>query len=112
MTIDQSNVVDFIATHPTKRQVVLVITDHLEWTGDDQTDKYHMYLLQQKMNSYLEFAESGQIYKDYPGAKGKEILIRVMAKFPMSKEASEFFEKVRSRTAEYGYVLEFENPPD
>jgi hypothetical protein len=112
MAIDQLNVVDFAATDPTLNQVILVISDHLEWTDDDESNKLHMYLLQQKVNAYLEFVESGAIYRSYPNAVGRSVVIRVMAKFPMSGEAAKFFEKVRSTVLELGYDIEFDNSRD
>jgi hypothetical protein len=112
MAIDQLNVVDMVATNPATNQVVLVISDHLEWTDDNESNKLHMYLLQQKVNTYLEFAESGEIYRSYPKAAGKNIVISVIAKFPMSKEASAFFERVRSAVTKLGYDIEFDNPRD
>jgi Family of unknown function (DUF6572) len=112
MAIDQLNVVDFAATNPTLNQVVLVISDHLEWTDDDESNKLHMYLLQQKVNAYLEFVESGEIYRSYPKAVGKSIVINVVAKFPMNNKVATFFEKVRSIVLKLGYDIEFENPRD
>jgi hypothetical protein len=110
MSIDQANVVDLIATSPDDRKVILLISDHLEWTGDHKSDMEHMYQLQQKVNTYLEFLESGDIYRKYPTAAGKSISIRISAKYPMNKEGAEFFEKVRSIVVKYGYDMEFDNP--
>ena len=109
MTIEQANVVDIIGTNPETNQVLLVISDHLEWTGDDQSDKFHMYLLQYKFNLYLEFIESGEIYQKYPDAAGKEVVIKIMAKFPMNDEAKAFLEKARAMVMKYGYRVEFHN---
>jgi hypothetical protein len=58
----------------------------------------------------IEFAESGEIYRSYPKAVGKSIIIRVFAKFPMNIEAAAFFDRVRAVVKKYGYELEFENP--
>ena len=85
--------------------MVLTITDHLEWTGDDTE---HISLLQAKLNSYLRFVESGEIYQSYPNAKGRQILIDIVGKYSPNNIAEEFFEyasdvaggvgiKVRSR---------------
>jgi len=112
MAIDQPNIVDFIGIDPKANEVILVIADHLEWTNDDQSDKLHMLFLQNKLNDYLEFAASGQIYKAYPDANGKGIAIKVMAKFSMNSEGKKFFERVRLFVLELGYRLEFNGPRD
>jgi hypothetical protein len=112
MAIDQPNVVDFIGTSPDNKKVLLVISDHLGWAGDEQSDLEHMYHLQQKVNAYLEFLESGEIYRNYPNAAGKSISIRISAKYPMNRRGAEFFEKLRSAVLKYGYDMEYDNPPD
>jgi hypothetical protein len=109
MTIDQTNVVDFLGFDPSTEEVLLLITDHLEWGDDDEFNKLHMFLLQEKVNGYLGFIESGDIYKDYPNARGKEIIIRVVAKYPLSREATLFFEKIKSFLLNAGYRIEFEH---
>jgi hypothetical protein len=43
MTIDQTNVVDFIGVDPRTDKVLLLITDHLEWGDDDEFNKLHMW---------------------------------------------------------------------
>jgi Family of unknown function (DUF6572) len=111
MSIDQTNVIDLIGTNPTTNEVLLGISDHLEWANDEESDNEHMYLLQQKINSYLEFMESGEIYKRYPGAVGKRVTILVSGKFPMNREAFSFFEKVKEVVRRYGYDLQFQNLP-
>ena len=110
MTIEQSDVVDIVATDPTTNTVLLVISDHLKWTGDDQEDKYHMYLLQEKINLYVAAIDTGEIYKKYPNAVGQSFVIRIAAKFPMNLEAAEFFNKVQSFFSNVGYRLEFDGP--
>ena len=44
--------------------VVLTISAHLEW------DDGHLFLLQEKINTYLAFLESGEVFETYPDSKG------------------------------------------
>jgi hypothetical protein len=106
------NVVDLIATHPDGNKVALMIFDHLEWVGDNESDGTHMYHLQQKVNAYLEFLESGEIYRKYPKAVGKNISIRIIAKYPMNRVGADFFDRLRSEVLKYGYEMEFDNRQD
>jgi len=89
MSIEQSNVIDFIGTTP-EEKVILTLTDHLSWNED-----IHLQLLQNKINSYLKFIESGQIYKDYPLASAQEISIKTM-KYEPDKIAINFVERCKS----------------
>jgi hypothetical protein len=54
MTIEDARIVDFIGVDPVTGHVVLTITDHLPWDSDE-----HVLLLQDKLNRYLAFVESG-----------------------------------------------------
>jgi hypothetical protein len=49
--------------------ISLAISDHLAW-GENTND--HLYKLQEKINSYIEFIESGQMEESFPKAKGKQ----------------------------------------
>ena len=77
MSIDQTNVVDAIGVDNATGDVVLTIADHLEWTGSDNE---HLLLLQEKLNTYLSFVESGELLEAYPDAKGRTVLIDVVCK--------------------------------
>ncbi|WP_261316788.1 DUF6572 domain-containing protein [Rhizobium leguminosarum] len=70
---------------------MLTITDHLEWTGSDNE---HLLLLQEKLNTYLGFVESGEMLETYPDAKGKAVLIDVVCKYPPSQQAQGFYSQV------------------
>jgi len=105
MTIENLDVVDFIARDVKTGEVGLIIVDHLGWTNDDQSNKEHMYLLQEKINKYLAFIESGEIYQSYPKARGREPVIIVFARDPMNREAKAFFEEVKAFLLKAGHKL-------
>lgn len=87
MSINQTNTIDIIGTAP-QGTVVLTISDHYSW---DET--WHLELLQDKINAYLQFIESGQIFEDYPNAVGRTIVIEAVMKYQPSFEAILFLEK-------------------
>lgn len=61
MSMTETNVVDIIAVPDWEPEnVVLVITDHLEW-GDKAQQGEHLLLLQEKMNTYIASIESGEL---------------------------------------------------
>jgi len=84
--------------------VWLTISDHLDW---DLEEKKHLLLLQNKLNAYLRFVESGEILRKFPKAKGRNVVINLVGKFPLSEKADEFFEKVRDTLRDAGLKLQF-----
>lgn len=89
MSLNQTHTVDLISTRPDGK-VMLTISDHHSW---DET--WHRQLLQDKINSYLQFIESGQIFEDYPDAEGREIMISTAMKFEPNEEGTPFLEKAK-----------------
>ena len=67
-----------------------------------------MYLLQEKINTYLRFIESGEIYAAYPKAKGKRAVIRIIAKYDMSEDGQIFFNKIQETLFASGHKITFE----
>ena len=108
MSIDQTNVVNSIGIEPNKDEAQLIISDHLEWDQSEKADREHMYLLQEKINSYLGFVESGEIYKSHPKSKGKKVVIRVIGKYDMNSTGKSFFHRVEETLFASGYVITFE----
>ncbi|WP_261334802.1 DUF6572 domain-containing protein [Rhizobium leguminosarum] len=90
MSLDQTNVVDAIGVDDATGELVLTITDHLEWTG---SDKEHLLLLQEKLNTYLGFVESGEMLETYPDAKGRAVLIDVVCKYLPSQHAQRLLQQ-------------------
>lgn len=96
MSIDKTNTIDFISTSPEGR-IVLTISDHQSWSED-----WHLQLLQDKINAYLQFIESGQLIEDYPTAAEKEIIINTVLKYEPTDEATSFLEKAKEVILEAG----------
>jgi hypothetical protein len=107
MTIEQTNVVDFVAFSDSGKEVLLVIVDHLTW---DENEGEHLLLLQNKLNTYLEFVEAGQLEADFPKARGKEVVVKIAGTYPLSERALKFFNLAKGRIEELGLELRFECP--
>ena len=86
------------------RTVVLVLTisDHLPWLPDNE----HLLVLQDKINDYLAFIQSGEIYNSYPQAHGRDIEIQVVHQFPPVGDAITFLERARETIRAAGYHFE------
>ena len=108
MSIDQLDKIDILVVDEKKTEVMLVITDHLDWEKFDQG--HHLELLQDKINTYLHFVEDGQLVQTRPDLKDVPIVIRVDAKYPPSEEASKFYRLAGPIVAEAGASLELHVP--
>lgn len=102
MSVENSNVIDLVNLDQ-NGDVILVISDHLEW----DTDNRHLLLLQQKINTYLSAVESGALSKDYPETKDKKIAINLVSKYWPSSTGHQFLKKVRDYLEASGYTFSY-----
>ena len=107
MSINQIGTIDIIGT-TADGKVMLTISDHHSWE-----ETWHLQLLQDKINAYLQFIESGQIFEDYPSAIGRELVIETAMKYQPTSEATLFLKKAKKIIEGAGFsfqwkVLNFE----
>jgi hypothetical protein len=103
----QTDVVDMISPDQMTGQVILTVSDHLDWS--DSTA--HQLLLQAKLNRYLAFIESGEIVEQYPDAKGRKVTIKVVFNFQPDEVSRSFLMRVRPviESAGFGFLEEVFN---
>jgi len=58
MSINELRVIDIVSKKKNSC-IVLTISDHLDW----EKTKEHLLLLEEKINTYLSFLESGDVYE-------------------------------------------------
>lgn len=75
------------------------IFDHLPW------DAEHLRLLQEEINAYLGFIESGEIYDSYLNAKGRPLVIDVFTRFRPTKEVTRLLNQAEAVVANHGASL-------
>jgi hypothetical protein len=109
MSVDQTDKIDFMWKDDQSGRVMLTITDHLDWKKKDEAE--HLLLLQEKLNTYLYFIESGQLSKAKPAYKGLPVVIHVRAKYKLSREAAKFYKLAEKSAADVGASLEFDHAP-
>jgi hypothetical protein len=109
MSVDQTDKIDFLWKDEQSGRVMLSITDHLDWKKKNEDE--HLLLLQDKLNTYLYFIESGQLWEAKPEYKGLPVVIHVRAKYRLSNEAEKFYKEVGEGIAEAGASLEFDHSP-
>ncbi len=93
MSILDTDKIDLIGTRPGSAVVRLVIVDHLDWNDFEE----HARLIQAKVNTYLEFVESGQLGRSptiqLPPAP--EVHIELAVQHPPTATAGAFLRKVQ-----------------
>ena len=103
MSVDQPEVIDVVSKDK-KGSIVLTISDHLDWNNTQE----HLLALQEKINTYLTFLDSGEVYKKYPDAKGRPAEIEIMFHYPPNLQANQFLAKVKPIVENSGYGFRFE----
>lgn len=101
MSLEQIATIDAVGIDRATGKVLLTITDHLPWSGK------HLLTLQEKLNSYLRFLESGEVYQSYPKAKGRGFVIQIYMKHRPTKEALAFLERATEVIEGAGFGLVF-----
>lgn len=109
MSVTDPNVVDVIGVEVATGAVVLTISDHLDW----EDPRRHELQLQDKLNTYLAFIESGEMVESYPDARGRAPVISVVMRVSPVESGELFLRKVEEaiRAAGIGFrssVLENE----
>lgn len=102
MSVLEPDTIDIISTDRQGR-VVLTVTDHLRWD-----DEKHLAILQKKLNAYLAFAESGEIYEKYPDARGRKFLFRVSCKFRPDAAGLDFLAGVKEIVEKAGFEFQYD----
>jgi hypothetical protein len=86
-------------------RVELVIADHLDWSVEDEGE--HLLLLQEKINAYLRFIESGEILTVIPKAVGRRPVILIYGKYALSARAEWFVKRATVQLSGAGIDLAF-----
>jgi hypothetical protein len=102
VAIDNPETIDIMSTSPTG-ELVLTISDHLDWSDT----KGHQLTLQQKLNGYSRFIESGEVYEHRPHAVGSNIVISVVGQFEPDLAGRDFLEKAGATIKGAGFGFKY-----
>ena len=89
MALEKPDVVDAVGVEEATGVAVLTIADAWDWTNERE----HLLALQSKLNRYLDFIESGEIWKEYPQAVGRDLVIEVVGRFPIPEAGLELLRR-------------------
>ena len=99
VTVEQTKVIDIISLDKRTGQVILTVSDHLEWNDSTR----HQEILQAKLNAYLAFVESGEILDKYPDAMERKIVFKVVLKFKPDPEGRAFLYRAQNVIENAGF---------
>lgn len=101
MALEKSSELDSIGIDKESGIVELSILDNMNW--DDEEN--HLFLLQEKINCYLAFIESGEINESYPQAVGRKTSIVIYSKYSLPRIGLEFLTKALEVIQQAGFTL-------
>jgi hypothetical protein len=107
MTIEQKGVIDFIAIDAEHDVANLVACDHLVWDDDELND--HLITIQEKINEYLSFIESGNLFEAKPELRHLRLVLKVVGQYPPPPQARQFYAAMQQELARNGYPFIFEH---
>ena len=102
MSVENQGTVDIMSLESKTNKVILTISNHLEW----KEELNHIFLLHEKINAYISFYENGQIFELEPSYKGREIVIRVVNKYPATELVKKFYKTAAITLQSIGMSLE------
>jgi CRP-like cAMP-binding protein len=103
MSVVETDKIDAIGVDKEGQRVFLTIIDSLVWDGEN----VHLFTLQEKINSYLFFIESGELKKSFPDADGFSAVIELILRYAPSDEAIGFFDKTTQILLDKGVIFVF-----
>lgn len=107
MAIDNPKTIDGMAIDRERNALVLLLTDHLAWEGSEAPSELeHLKLLQDKINAYISFLESGQFKESYPGEDFAMAAIQAHFKHNITDSCEKFLNAVQDQVGQLGVKIE------
>lgn len=105
MTVIEKDKIDGIGKSKDGKCLVFMIADHLKWI--DEFD--HLKLLQDKINSYLEYIETKQFRDIYPNEEFKFYHIEICFKYKITDKCKQFLEVVQKQIEDFNIRVIIKN---
>src|ERR1700754_1585389 len=104
MSVDQKGVIDVLTRSRESGDITLTISDHLDWAQPLE----HMRLLQEKIDAYIRFIGSGQLWERFPDAVRKGVIIQVAFRVPPPEgDVRSFLAAAEEKVEAAGYGFSF-----
>lgn len=99
MSIEHPRAIDYLSNNRDDKYCIVGISDHLEWNNRE-----HLIALQEKLNNYLAFIESDEIYESRPDARKQQIQICLNCKYtPVTEDDIYFLQFARNTIKKAGF---------
>ena len=92
MSVVDNKTVDGVALTDDNKGIILLITDHLDWSDEYQ----HLVILQEKINVYISFLEARQYG-----------VIEIHFLYNLTGNAEKFLQSVQNQVAELGIKIQY-----
>ncbi len=99
--VHKPQVIDVVAQRPGSDEYVLVMLESREWDGSTE----RLAQIQDKINAYLEYVNSGQFCWMYPDATGRPVHIELRCSYEPDPNTVRFIDDARSYLAEHGVTF-------
>jgi hypothetical protein len=99
--------VDWLGIEKTTGHISLTVVDDLDWADEEN----HLLLLQEKLNTYLAFIESGEVFERLVEEVGRRvpettpIKITILAKFDLTAHSLAFVDHATEAFRRAGFAL-------
>lgn len=101
MTVENENQIDAMGIEAATGKLVLTISDHLAWS-DANT---HLHAIEAKVNAYLAFIQSGQLFEENSDARDRQVKIAIYQKNPEPPEVKPILYKLAQHLEFIGIEL-------
>ncbi|GFZ30406.1 hypothetical protein CSC2_09320 [Clostridium zeae] len=101
MSVLEKDKIDAIGINKDSSRIILMISDHLSWDKEHE----HLILLQEKVNSYINFIEDKQFKVIYPNIDISEYTIEIHFKYSITKNCYKFLEVVNKKLNKLGITV-------
>lgn len=104
MSLEQTDKVDAMGLDQRTGHIVLTVAD--AWNWNDEIP--HLLALQEKINAYFKFIETGQVWESCESDPAKILRVNVVFRYPPPASALEFLEKAASAAVQLQVLVSYE----
>lgn len=97
MSVIEVDKIDAMGISKDGKGLILMLADHLDWIDEVN----HLLMLQNKINSYLEYIESNQFLDIYPDVNFKYYVIEVHFKFQITNNCIKYIDVINKQLEIY-----------
>lgn len=114
MTVRQTETIDWLGIERDSGHILLTAIDDLDWMDAPM----HLAVLQEKLNTYLRFVESGEVFEQLAEKLGNTlpratpVKVRILAKYAPTQQARAFLQYARAAFAKGGLELTHDVIPE